>query len=44
MILIGEDELKSLDRTDPDCEARRDPIGLYSPPLAAGLFINIASN
>ena len=34
MILKVEDAIKSLSRTDPDCEARRDLTGLYSPPLA----------
>ena len=33
MILKVEDAIKSLSRTDPDCEARRDLTGLYSPPL-----------
>ena len=31
MILKVEDALKSLRRTDPDCEARRDLRGLYLP-------------
>ena len=34
MILKVKDELKSLRRTDPDCEAYRDLIGLYSPSLS----------
>ena len=44
MILKVEDELNSLGRTDPDCDVYRDPIGLYSPPLAAGLFIKENKN
>ena len=35
MILKVEDALKPFRRTDPDCEARRDLRGSYSPPLAA---------
>ena len=34
MILKVEDALKSYSRTDPDCEARRDLIRLYSPLFA----------
>jgi len=41
MILKVDDILKSLRRTDPDCEARRDLIGLYSPPLAVYRKSNI---
>jgi len=36
MILKVADALKSLRRTDPDCEACRDLIGLYFPPRALG--------
>ena len=39
MILKVEDAMKPFRRTDPDCEARRDLIGLYTPLLAAGRFI-----
>ena len=39
MILKVEDALKSLRRTDPDCEASRDLIELYYPLLAAGWLI-----
>lgn len=34
MILKIEDALKSLRRTDPECEACRDLRGSYYPPLA----------
>ena len=40
MILKVEDVLKSLRRTDPDCEARQDLTGLYLLGWPLDLYFN----